>query len=148
MHQNPVGGGLSITHWGVKEVEQAISKPDESTEHFPPVNIINIENMNNSQIQQGTVSSTQTQVIEQSKIPEIQKILQKISDSLEQLELQGTNKEDLKIEIETINAQLKSSTPKKSIISECLRTITRILSNAASSALVSELTQALSSISL
>jgi len=142
------GGGVQLTHKGVQEVEEAIANPNEPTEHFAPFNIINIGTMNNSQIQQGTVNSTQTQIIEQSKIPEIQGILQKISDSLEQLELQEPQKADLKTEIETITAQLKSSTPKKSIISECFGTITSILDNAASSALAAELIQALSSISL
>lgn len=141
-----VGGGVQLTHYGVQEVEEAIANPNEPTEHFTPFNIINIGTMNNSNIQQGTINSTQ--IIEQSKIPEIQDILQKIFDSLEQLELQGSNKEDLKTEIETITTQLKSSTPKKSIISECLGTITSILGNATASALVTELTQALSSISL
>lgn len=143
-----MGGGVQLTHFGVQEVEEAISNPDQPTEHFLPVNVINIGTMNNSQIQQGTINSIQTQIIEQAKIPEIQEILQKISNSLEQLELQGSDKEDLKIDIETVNAQLKSSKPKRSIILECFGSMTNILANAASSALATELSEALSNISL
>lgn len=143
-----VGGGVQLTHYGVQEVEEAIANPNEPTEHFAPFNIINIGTMTNSQIQQATTNSTQSQIIDQTKISELQEILQKISDSLERLELQVTDKEDLKTEIETMTAQLKSSSPKKSIISECIGTMTRTLGNAASSTLVSELIDALNSISL
>ncbi len=56
------GGSLiSITHSGILEVEQAISEPNKPTEHFPPIfNFISIEQMNNSQIQQGSAGSNQT----------------------------------------------------------------------------------------
>jgi len=45
-----IGGGIAITHYGVKEVEGALSHPEESTHYFPPVNIINIHHMEGSQI--------------------------------------------------------------------------------------------------
>jgi hypothetical protein len=38
-----LGGGASITHQGVKEVEAALEYPGKSTLHFPP-NIVNINN--------------------------------------------------------------------------------------------------------
>lgn len=53
-------GIIAITHYGVKEVEKALIHPEQPTHYFPPVNIINIEHMEGSQIQQGTISSTQT----------------------------------------------------------------------------------------
>lgn len=141
-----VGGGMQITHWGVKEVELAISQPDQPTEHFLPVNVINIGTMNNSQIQQGTMNSNQELIIEQSKISEIQEILEKISNSVDQLALNELDKEDLKIELETTSAQLKSSKPKKSIVKECFNSIKGILENAAASALAAELIEGLSQI--
>ncbi len=58
-----LGGAISITHEGIKEVEEAISKPKKATDHFPPaVNIIKIEKMVNSQIQQSTKESSQNNI--------------------------------------------------------------------------------------
>lgn len=37
-----LGGAIKITHWGIKEVEEAIENPSESTEHFAPINTYNI----------------------------------------------------------------------------------------------------------
>ncbi|MDP9080463.1 MAG: hypothetical protein M3O71_23820 [Bacteroidota bacterium] len=37
-----LGGFIKITHWGIKEVEEAIENPTESTEHFAPINTYNI----------------------------------------------------------------------------------------------------------
>ena len=47
-------GNVSITHEGILEIEEAIENPDQRTEHFPPINIINIHSMENSVIQQGS----------------------------------------------------------------------------------------------
>jgi hypothetical protein len=54
------GDAAHITHPGVREVEAALSAPDKPTDHFPPVNLIVIEQMTQSQIQQGTVGSSQS----------------------------------------------------------------------------------------
>src|SRR5919197_800960 len=50
------GPMLEITHWGVKEVEEALSAPEEPTEHFPPIvvaqNYLQVGTMSHSQVQQ------------------------------------------------------------------------------------------------
>jgi len=51
---------IAITHQGIIEVEAALSHPEKPTQYFPPANIINIHNMQNSQIQQGTTQSIQS----------------------------------------------------------------------------------------
>ena len=60
-----VGGNISITHEGIKEIESALDNPQKSTEHFPPINVIQIGTMMNSQIQQSTKDSNQSQNINQ-----------------------------------------------------------------------------------
>src|ERR1044071_3140502 len=35
-----IGGGIGITHQGVKEVERALDNPNQSTTYFPPVQYI------------------------------------------------------------------------------------------------------------
>jgi len=56
-----MGGGIGITHRGVVEVERALSKPEQATQYFPPFNVIHVENMIGSQIQQGSHHVTQSQ---------------------------------------------------------------------------------------
>jgi hypothetical protein len=53
-------GVLKITHSGVLEVENAISKPNLPTQHFLPINILHVHQMIGSTIQQGTTNSTQS----------------------------------------------------------------------------------------
>jgi len=137
---------VQITNLGVNEVEDKITNPQNSTEHFSQ-NVIIIEHMENSAIQQGTVDSNQVLIIEQSKIPEIQTILEKISNSVEKLSLDGSDKDDLAAELETASSQLKVSKPKTVIIKECFKSIKGILEKAASSALAAELIEGLSHIS-
>lgn len=56
------GPPIGLTHQGIVEIEQARTNPKQKTEHFPPmVNIIHVQNMHGSQIQQGTVNSSQSQ---------------------------------------------------------------------------------------
>jgi hypothetical protein len=53
------GYWVAITHRGVKEVERALIAPDQPTTHFQPLNVMIVQNMVNSQVQQGTNESTQ-----------------------------------------------------------------------------------------
>lgn len=58
-----IGGGIALTHHGIKEVQNARRHPERPTDHFPTqiANfVINYGNMHNSSIQQGTSNSDQT----------------------------------------------------------------------------------------
>lgn len=45
------GGTISITHWGVVQIEEALSKPEQATQYFPAVmNIISVHSMVNSPV--------------------------------------------------------------------------------------------------
>jgi hypothetical protein len=45
---------VAITDYGIDYVENALAEPEKPTALFPPVNILRIGQMVNSQIQQGT----------------------------------------------------------------------------------------------
>lgn len=64
----PFTGSVSITHEGIMELEQGYNHPQEATTHFPPINVVNVANMSNSQIQQGVSSSSQTQSTSEREI--------------------------------------------------------------------------------
>lgn len=53
-------GAICLTHEGIVEIERAISNPGVATAHFAPHTVIIVENMTNSQIQAGTIGSTQS----------------------------------------------------------------------------------------
>jgi len=63
------GGGISITHKGIVEVETALSKPEDQTPHFPPViNIFNAQQIVNSSVKQGQDNSIQISHQDNNKI--------------------------------------------------------------------------------
>lgn len=133
-----IGGGIGITHYGVKEVEEALSHPEKPTAYFPPVNIINIHHMEGSQIQQGTISSSQTAKFSADSAQELLSIIQELRDKQSQLNLTPDDASELSSDIDTVESQLKSSRPKTGIINEGLKSIKTILEGAAGSWLASD----------
>lgn len=134
------GKSITISHQGVREVERALSNPNEPTPYFSPViNIISVRQMKNSQIQQASSGAKQVTTIDESKYEQLKEFLQSLKESIEQLELEPQQKSDLQAEIQTIDAQMSSSRPKNTIIMECLGTVRRILEGAAGSAIASGL---------
>lgn len=131
---------IVLTHRGVKEYEAALSSPAEPTEYFPPVNVVNnIMNVTGgitgSQIQQSTKNSTQViNNIDSTESEDIKEFIQLVKEKLPELELDQQSKKDVEAEIHTIEAQLKSSKPKKTIINTCLQALRDILVGVASSA--------------
>ena len=130
-------GIIGILHWGVREVEEALSNPDTPTCHFPPVNIISIGQMVNSQIQQASPEATQVVTIDERRYEELKQVIQSLRESIDKLGLEPLQKSDLQAEIQTIEVQMSSSKPKATIISECLGSIRRILEGAGGSVLAS-----------
>jgi hypothetical protein len=111
---------IAITHQGIIEVENALSHPEEPTQYFPPVNIINIHHMKNSQIQQGTVESTQSQHIELKTKNDISEFAKLVKAKLPDLCLDTEDMAEIEADINTVQSQVLSSRPKKSILRECL----------------------------
>ena len=142
-----LGGSIAITHEGVVEIENALSNPESSTHYFPAVNIINIGSMQQSQIQQGTVSSSQA--LQYSFDPQmIEVFLSQLNDLLPKLSLSKDSRLEADAEISTINAQLSSPYPKQNIVKESLQSLRTILHSAASSVLAQNLLAQLSAMGL
>lgn len=122
-----LGGGIAITHSGIIEIEELHNNPNESTEHFPSINIIHIENMNNSAIQQGTINSNQNAIFKFEKINDLQIIIDKIENAKNELALSKDSYNELESEIQTLKSQIISPKPKNVIITESLKTIRNII---------------------
>ena len=130
-----LGGSIGITHYGVIEIEESLSNPDEPTEHFVPFNIINIENMSNSAIQQGNVNSTQNSTFNLNKIDELKELVRLLEDSLEHFQLKTEKQTELIAEVETLKSQSKSPKPKTVIINESLKTVRSLIEGVAAGAM-------------
>jgi hypothetical protein len=134
-----LGGELSITHYGVIKIEEAVSKPEKETQYFPPVNIINIHHMENSQIQQNNISSTQESSWVISNNNDIRSFLEILKTKIHELNLSSDDELELNSEVATIESQLSSSRPKKGIIKETLLSIKKIIEGAAGGIVAGEL---------
>jgi len=125
-------GSVHLTHAGVVEIEAASSQPDKPTNHFP-VNIINIERMSHSQIQQGTVDSTQLGRFTSLDLAEVAELVVRLKALLPQLGLTGKDGAVAQGDLATIETQLSSPRPKSEIITQSLRSIRNIAEGAVGS---------------
>ena len=140
LEHRALGGGIGITHYGVVEVEHALSEPEKPTQYFPPVvNITHVHSMVNSQIQQGTHGSQQTLAVSQSDLTAIRIFLDEFSSSIDHLKLTPEAAAEARAEVASVGAQLSSPKSKVSIVGEGLRSIRSILEGAAASSLASTL---------
>ncbi|MFC6951030.1 hypothetical protein ACFQI9_42310, partial [Paraburkholderia dipogonis] len=123
-----IGGGIAITHAGVLRVEKALSEPKPSTEPFPPVvNILHVQSMVGSQIQQGSNYSTQSQSISQLDVEAIKSLIGKLKTGLANVDLPTELRAEADAEIQTVEAQLRSSKPKLNIVKESMRTLRNLV---------------------
>lgn len=143
-----IGGGIAITHYGVVEVENALSKPTIETQYFPAVvNILNVQNMTNSQIQQGTEASTQSYAASSNDLSVIKEIISLLKNEINDLPIDSNQKSEISAEVATVEAQLNSSNPKKVILKESLKTIRSIFEGIVSEVISSKYLQLFSNIS-
>lgn len=134
-------GHIALTHAGVKEVEQALSDPKKPTTHFPPFNLIHIEHMTQSQIQQGTVGGVQqiTQVVTPGESDAIKTFLTSLEAVKLELNLTAEAEAELEAQVATIEGQMKSANPRRSILKEAGSAVVEILSSAPGRAAIEEL---------
>jgi hypothetical protein len=127
-----MGGEIAITHAGVVEVEQSLSNPEEETLHFPAaVNIINVENMYGSQIQQGTTGSAQEgHFLSDVAADSLRAALAALRADLGDVVLDAEDRSELEAEIGTAEQQLGSSRPKLATIRGSAQRVTQLLTRA------------------
>jgi hypothetical protein len=134
---------IAITHYGIKEIEIALTKPDEPTTYFPPVNIVHVEKMIGSQIQQGTTQSTQVSSYSFTDLDDVRKFIYELKGQLNSLQLDKTNLAQAKSDIKTIENQVKSPRPKSIVLLECLKSLRTILEGTVGSLIAAGLLQQL-----
>ncbi len=128
-----MGGSISISHWGIKEIEEAIENPAQPTRHFLPINIINVGEMNNSTINQS--SFNKIEIVDENRVNQLSQILEQIELNKSNFKLIESSFNEINAEISTLYSQIKSPKPKNIIITESLKTIRSILEGVASNAI-------------
>lgn len=136
---NGIPAHIRITHEGLREIESALGEPDKPTEHFMSFNFLNIGQMMNSNIQQGTTESNQTLNVTTDSLDQIKGFLEQLSQSVDELRLREDARSELSSELATLEAQVSSPKPKPTILRESLSSIKRILEAAVGSAIGAEL---------
>lgn len=137
-----MGGGVAITHAGLQEVERALSKPEEPTHYFPAVvNVLHVQSMFGSQIQQGSHGSIQTQSmsISQNELAAIEALVTSLQSEVGALGLGAEARAEADAEMQTLKAQLQSNKPKTGIIRESLKTLRNLIEGVASNAVAADI---------
>lgn len=134
-----MGGTIAITHYGVREVEAALSKPERESHYFPPViNILNVQSMVGSQIQQGTQGSSQN-IVSSTTTADLREFVNLFKSKFEEMSLNPSTQAEAEAEIRTIESQLDSPKPKIGIMRESLQSLRSILEGVASNAIAAQI---------
>jgi hypothetical protein len=122
------GGGMSITHEGVKEVEAALSAPARPSARFPAArNVIRIERAVNTVIQQGNVGSTQSVRIEGAVAEDVNALVRAVADALERMGAAHAEREELRAQLDALRAQLAAPKPRFAAVRDAATAIRDVL---------------------
>lgn len=94
---------VSISHAGIKEIEEVHSRPDKPTEHFLPMNLVYVQNMHGSQVQVGTTNSSQSMTT--TNTTQITEALKDLLLNIEQEKCEPNLKEAVKANIKVLTSQ-------------------------------------------
>jgi hypothetical protein len=121
--------------WKAPPITRARAEPEQATKYFPPViNILNIQTMTGSQIQQGTSGSTQTGTFSPQDFKALAAFVEELKGKLPELGLDGEDMHEAQAEVGTLEVQLSSNRPKPVIVRESLHTLRNLLEGATASA--------------
>lgn len=124
------GGGISITHRGVVEVEQSLQRPERPTEHFPPsTTVLQIFGpVTGSNIAQGSPHATQTLTYTAEEREALSMALQRAKALLGQGLLADEDEQVLRADLQTAEVQLASPRPSRATITMTIASMVNVLS--------------------
>lgn len=126
-----LGGGASITHEGVREVERALTEPDRPTEHFPPAVTVHFHgDVVGSQVQTGTVGSSQHQVaFVETHRDDIARFVAALRAALADARVDDGVRAEGEASLVAVEAQLALDKPNRGLLREGLRSLRAIAEN-------------------
>jgi DNA-binding Lrp family transcriptional regulator len=121
---------ISITHKGIKEIEQALKHPDKPTKYFSrPSVILNISGgtFTNSPFQVASRNSTQNLKIAANNLAEIKQLVTELKEIQNNPNLPREIKEELEANTRILHLQSQAERPTKERIKATLSSIKSIL---------------------
>lgn len=94
-------------------------------------NVLVVNQMQNSVVQQAGAGSTQTVAFDMRKRPELESALEELRGQLAAIELPADARQELEAKVQTLQAQLASPRPKPCVVAEAVRVIREVLTAAA-----------------
>jgi DNA-directed RNA polymerase sigma subunit (sigma70/sigma32) len=133
-----LGGGDSITHPGVLEVEAAMTAPERPTEHFAPATTVVIHgDVIGSQVQAG--SNRSSQYVGTASFGEqraaIDEFIEAFRRAIDEDEMPDADRRRALAAIAAVQPQLELDEPNETMVKEGLRTLRSIAENLAASGL-------------
>jgi hypothetical protein len=127
------GGNASrVTAHGIDVIEEALAKPDSTTQAFPgtTINVLNVATMSGSVIQQS--GSHAQQIVTYGKVHngELKQLVDLFQTHLAELDLEARDRKKARTQIETIAAQMQDDEPDPAIVGQALRTLRTITEGA------------------
>ena len=123
-----------------------MAEPNKPTPHFP-VNILLIGQVIGSQLQQGTVNSTQSGSCSTLDVKAVARLVKDLKKKLPGLALQSEDAVAAESDLATVEAQAASPRPKAETIKACLQSIRKLAEEAsdcaATAGIVAAITKAL-----
>lgn len=98
---------------------------------------INVENMENSQIQQGTDRSTQEMNISEGDLADLEQFVQEFRELIEESDINDDVERELRADLAAIESQVDSPNPKPGIVKESLTSLRSVLEGVGGSLLAS-----------
>jgi hypothetical protein len=120
---------LELELQGIHGEGMGFSKEEKAAAASITYNTITIGSMHNSQIQQDSDNSNQYYGTAEFK-KDLEKFVSEVKSDIDQLKGDDEAKQSLRADLDTIKAQLSSSSPKKTILRECLMSAKNILEGA------------------
>jgi len=126
---------ISITEYGIDEVEAARRQPERGTREFPAAVTLNIiGEMHGSQAQIGSHGSTQVGTFRAFDIDAVRAFAGQLETRLHELELREDDRDELQSDLASLQAQVTSPRPKEAVIRPLLGSMRTVLLGAAGSA--------------
>jgi hypothetical protein len=147
----PFPNSVTLTHWGIREVEQSQEHPEQPTEHFPSLVSVTQHfhgDVIGSPIQAGSPGATQIAAIGDLDLDGVRRFVEQYDDAEPSLDLEPESAAEAQADIATIRAQLNSPKPKPEIIRQSLQSVRAILEGATGSMAASGLLELLQHIHL
>jgi hypothetical protein len=137
------GGMVSLTHAGVREIDEALTNKDTPTAHFPPLNvtnnIIHMPSAQNTTIQQGGQGGTQNVAYPSSSLEDLAGVIRRLRSEAAGMGLSPEDAEELTEQLDTIEEQVQAKRPKRPILQACVTELGGFLTRTASGVAATEI---------